>query len=1381
MTSSHAAVSCNLPKPSVADFSARLERKMRKLSRTIALFAAAAGIFSAVAHGQSVFQPTPVGNATSAQTISVMLSASGTVTSVQALTQGTPGLDFAVTSSSCSGSNLDAGDSCSVAVAFAPTAPGLRPGAVVLSSGSTVLGVAYVHGMGLGGLGVMSPGTMVTAAGDGEWTSVYDGNQAGSADLDLPQDVAFDGAGEMYIADSAHNRVRIVAVPPGTQNIYTPCANTISAISCRTIQTLAGTDEQGYTGDGGVASGAELNTPTSVAVDGAGNLYIADSGNNVVREVIKVSGNIVTVAGNGTPGASGDGGAATSAELNGPVGVTVDANGNLFIADQKNQKIREVAVGTGIITTVVGNGQEGNNGDGTYSGDGGPATAAGLGKPFAVAFDVTGNMYIPDSGNNVVRVVNAAGTIQTFAGNYGMGYGFSGDGGAATSAQLYSPSGVVVDVSGDVIIADTQNNRIREVNPQNGTINTVAGNGTGKYASDDMSALVAGIYGPYGLAVDSNGDLFIADYFDHRIREIPSNMAILTYTPAIRVDQTSPTQNQVVVNQGNATLQLSSPTADENAKIDEGQTSCTANITLAVFANCTVGAQFAPIVAGNPTIGNITMDTQLGSGSLDIEEWGQALALNAATVALVSSANPSPYGAGINLIATVTTGANTGALSGYVTFLDGTAALGSPVAVSSSGTATFNTAALAVGTHSITASYGGDQVHTAAVSGPLLQNVDEATNTTVVVSANPAQLGASITLTALVSAKSGGVTPSGTVVFYDGATVIGSGVLNNQGVAMTNIATLASGDHSITASYAGISASFILGSTSTVLNLDIQAPSTTQLISSANPSVYGNMVLLTATVTEGANVPATSGTVQFLDGATPIGTGNVAGGGATLNINSLAAGTHSISAVFKASLNAASSSSQVITQVVNKTTTAVGINYNPDPAIGGKSVTLSAAVKVTTGAGTPTGSVSFADGATVLGTAALSGSGVATINANLVTGAHNIVATYTGDANDGGSASATTPLSVIPATTVTKLATSANPSTADNALTITANVSGNGGTPTGSVTFSADGNVLGTKPLDASGSASFSLSSLSVGTHAITVSYAGDVNDAGSISSSLSEQVNPIASTTTIGTATSTQSNQNVVLVATVMGASGPAPTGTVTFMSGSTVLGSAQVDGSGVATLTPDVNSGTMSVAAQYSGDSVHSPSSSSALSVTDGGVGFNVTTNPQSLTMASSQNATVSVTFQSTNGFADKIGLGCASLPSMMSCQFSSNSVTLNPNGSQTVQLTIDTNAPLNGGTQARLNKEESSTNGDDMAGMLFPASAGLGLLLWRGRRKYRALFAMVLAMVFGGALLGLNGCAGISMNSQQPGTYNLQITGTGVNSAVSRSINLRVQVTK
>ena len=1381
MKPSYAPACCTPPQP-LPDSAARGGRTVRKLSRVLALLvAAAAGLFSAVAHGQSVFQATTVGATTAPQTVSVTLSTSGTVASVQALTQGAPGLDFAVAPSSCIGSNFSAGNSCSVAVTFAPTAPGLRSGAVVLSNGSTVLGVAYIHGTGVGGRGVMSPGTMVTAAGDGEWTSVYDGNQAASADLDLPESVAFDGAGDMYIADSAHNRVRIVAVPSNTQNIYTPCAETISAISCRTVQTLAGSDEQGYIGDGGPASGAELNTPTSVAVDGAGNLYIADSGNNVVREVVKVSGTIITVAGNGTPGASGDGGPAISAELNGPVGVTVDASGNLFIADQKNQKIREVAAGTEMITTVAGNGQEGSNGDGTYSGDGGPATAAGLGKPFAVAFDGNGNMYIPDSGNNVVRVVNTAGTIQTFAGNYSMGYGFSGDGGAATAAQLYSPSGVVVDVAGNVIIADTQNNVIREVNPQNETISTVAGNDTGKYADDDMSALIAGIYGPYGLAMDGNGDLFIADYFDHRIREIPSNMAILTYTPAIRVDQTSPTQNQVVVNEGNTALQLSSPAADDNAKIDEGQTTCTASTTLAVFANCTIGAQFAPTEPGNPTMGNITMDTPSGNGPFDIEEWGQALALNAATVALVSSANPSAYGTGINLIATVTTGANTGALSGYVTFLDGTTALGSPVAVSSSDTATFNTAALAVGAHSITASYGGDQVHTAAVSGVLVQSVDEATNTTVVASANPAQVGASITLTALVSAKSGGVTPSGTVVFYDGTAVIGSGVLNGEGVATMNTTTLASGNHSITASYGGVSTSFILGSTSTVLNLDVQAPSTTQLISSVNPSVYGNTVLFTATVTEGANVPATSGTVQFLDGATPIGTGNVSGGTAILNIGSLAAGTHSISAVFKASLNAASSTSAVITQVVNKTTTAVGISYNPDPAIGGKSVALSAAVKVTTGAGTPTGNVSFADGATVLGTAALSGSGVATVNANLATGAHNIVATYVGDANDGGSSSATTPLSVVPATTVTKLATSANPSTADNALTITANVSGNGGTPTGSVTFSADGNVLGVKPLDATGSASLSLSSLSVGTHALTVSYAGDVNDAGSVSSSLSEQVNPIASTTTIGTATSTQSNQNVVLVATVTGASGPAPTGTVTFMSGSTLLGSAQVDSSGVASLTPDVNSGTMSVVAQYSGDSVHSPSSSPALSVTSGGVGFNMTMNPPSVTLASSQNVAVAVTFQSTNGFADKIGLGCASLPAMMSCQFSSNSVTLAANGSQTVQLTIDTNAPLDGGTQASLNKGGGSTNGPYMAGLLLPASAALGLLLWSGRRKHKALFTLMLLVLLGGTVLGLNGCAGISMNSLAPGSYSVQITGTGVNSAVTRSVNLSVQVTK
>src|SRR5208282_1432049 len=218
------------------------------------------------------------------------------------------------------------------------------------------------------------------------------------------------------------------------------------------ITTVAGNGTAGYSGDGGAATNAKLYWPSGVAVDATGNLFIADYVNNRVREV-GANGIITTVAGGGSNGL-GDGGAATNAELYYPAGVAVDATGSLFIADEGSQRIRKVG-SNGIITTVAGNGTQG------YSGDGGAATNAELYLPTGVAVDASGNLFIVDSGNNVIRKVGTNGIIATVAGN-GTG-GYSGDGGAATTAELSFPKGVAVDATGNLFIADYYNNRIRKV------------------------------------------------------------------------------------------------------------------------------------------------------------------------------------------------------------------------------------------------------------------------------------------------------------------------------------------------------------------------------------------------------------------------------------------------------------------------------------------------------------------------------------------------------------------------------------------------------------------------------------------------------------------------------------------------------------------------------------------------------------------------------------------------------------------------------------------------------------------------------------------------------------------------------------------------------
>jgi uncharacterized protein (TIGR03437 family) len=341
------------------------------------------------------------------------------------------------------------------------------------------------------GLGVQASAQRLisTVAGNGAVGFSGDGGPATAAQLWLPSSVAVDASGNLYIADYGNNRVR--------------------EVTAGVITTIAGNGTAGFSGDGGPATSASLYFPSGVAVDAAGNVYIAESAESLVLEV-SVGGTINTFAGDGVTGFAGDGGVATSAQLNLGVssGIAVDSAGNVYIADSGNNRIRRVSV-SGVITTVAGNGSA------AYTGDSGVATSASLNGPVAVAVDASGNLYIADAGNNVVRKVSTSGIITTVAGNGTAG--FSGDGGRATSAQLWTPSGVAVDHAGNLYIADYGNYRIRLVSA--GTISTIAGNGTEAYAGDGGPATAASL-APAGIASDALGNLFIADQNNNRIREV---------------------------------------------------------------------------------------------------------------------------------------------------------------------------------------------------------------------------------------------------------------------------------------------------------------------------------------------------------------------------------------------------------------------------------------------------------------------------------------------------------------------------------------------------------------------------------------------------------------------------------------------------------------------------------------------------------------------------------------------------------------------------------------------------------------------------------------------------------------------------------------------
>ena len=277
------------------------------------------------------------------------------------------------------------------------------------------------------------------------------------------------------------------------------------------LLTVAGTGTNGFTGGGGQAIQANISRALRMTFDAAGNLYFADFNNNRVRRVAP-NGIITTIAGNGTAGFSGDNGPATSAQLNGPLGVALDRNGNILIADSGNNRIRRVNAATGVITTVAGTGDTG------FNGDGGAATSARISGPENVFVDKDNNIFIADFGNNRVRKVAASGgTISTVAGTGTSG--FSGDGGQATAANISFPTDVVVDTAGNIFICASGNNRIRKVTTD-GVINTIAGNGNTTFNGDGILATASALNGPQSIALDSAGNVYIVDRGNSRIRRV---------------------------------------------------------------------------------------------------------------------------------------------------------------------------------------------------------------------------------------------------------------------------------------------------------------------------------------------------------------------------------------------------------------------------------------------------------------------------------------------------------------------------------------------------------------------------------------------------------------------------------------------------------------------------------------------------------------------------------------------------------------------------------------------------------------------------------------------------------------------------------------------
>ena len=400
-------------------------------------------------------------------------------------------------------------------------------------------------------------GHLTTVAGGTTFTG--DGFNATAAFLSSPAGIALDSDGNLFIADEVHGRVRRVDATTGIMttvagNGESGCAGNrglatagalafpagvvvdasgnllIAARDCALIYKVdattglmtwaAGRRVEGFSGDGGPAPEATLNGPQAMALHSDGNLFISDRGNNRIRKVDVATGVITTVAGTGEAGFSGDGGPATEAALDFPRGIVLDRDGNLFITDSNNQRIRRVDATTGIITTVVGTGEFG------FTEDGGPATEAAIAFPRGVILEGSGNLLFSGSNNRIRKVDAITGILTTVAGTGELR--FSGDGGPATEASLTQSLGLLVDGIGNLFVSDTFNNRIRKVDVTTGIITTVAGTGEGGLVNDGSRATEASLNNPRGLLVDGDGNLLIGDSGNHRIRRVDTTTGIIT-------------------------------------------------------------------------------------------------------------------------------------------------------------------------------------------------------------------------------------------------------------------------------------------------------------------------------------------------------------------------------------------------------------------------------------------------------------------------------------------------------------------------------------------------------------------------------------------------------------------------------------------------------------------------------------------------------------------------------------------------------------------------------------------------------------------------------------------------------------------------------------
>jgi sugar lactone lactonase YvrE len=866
-----------------------------------------------------------------------------------------------------------------------------------------------------------STGILTLVAGNGSASSTGNGGPATLAAVNTPTGVALDAAGNLYISEMLGNRVRRVDAQTGI------------------ITTIAGTGASAFGGDYGPATVAALKMPHGIALDSAGNLYIADTGNERIRCVYALTGIIVTVAGTGYNAAVSDGLPADLTSLSMPSSVAFDLSGGLLIGEAGGSRIRRVNPQTGIVSTVAGNGTA------DFSGDGGAATSAGIGMPWGLAVDSSGSIFFSDGGSRIRRVDSVTGLISTVAGNGtghqsmclgGGGGGWcygppTGDNGPAPNATLDGPVAVAL-TGGDLLVSDWIASVVRRVSlpsPYPYTLTALTASTTSPHSGQGV--LLTATVTPMGASgVPTGSVVFAAGLFSEQVLGTATlnggTASLVSSTLGQGTDPIAAYYSGDASYNGSGSPRLSisvsgttAPTpaislsANQNSAVagvpfiftatvapPSGSTSIPSGPVVLYDGSTLVGT--ASLVNGIASITTVFLTagthtlraTYLGDNNYSqvASAAVSVLVKGAASVNLSLVSDPS--GTPVQLLAQVTPSSATGT----VQWVDGTSLLGtSPV---QSGAAVFPYSSLAPGSHSIQVVYSGDASY--AISNSNVLPVIVPFQTTISLTPlGPFTFGQPLTFTVSVSPS----TATGTVSLSGDGYPIGVATLSGGQASVTPPCCLVAGSRTLFVAYSGDSAH---AATNASFSIQIaKAAANVLMASSINPSTVGQIPMLTATVTPAG----LTGSVQFFDGSTLMGTATLTNGTTTFYPMAFSPGPHSLTAVYNGDTNSTAGTSPVITQVVNKAVSGVAIASSANPSSFGQSVTFTATVSPVSA----TGTVRFLDGTTSFGTATLASGSAALTLSTLASGVHSIIAAYSGSNNYAGSTSAALSQTVLPA------------------------------------------------------------------------------------------------------------------------------------------------------------------------------------------------------------------------------------------------------------------------------------------------------------------------------------------------------------------------------